>query len=62
MPFWGKACWDWSPESHKAHQERKLQFLKWMRNDLETRLAGLTAAIETIENQINRVDSEEIQS
>lgn len=39
--------------SRKAYQERKLKFLKWMRDDLETRLAGVNAAIQTIERQVN---------
>lgn len=37
-------------------QERKLQFLKGMRNELEARLAGLNATIETIERQLNQED------
>ena len=40
--------------SPKAVQERKLKFLKWMRDDLESKVAGLNAMIETIERQINR--------
>lgn len=57
FPFFSKSCFDWDffePESRKTHQERKLKFLKWMRDDLETRLAGLNAAIETIERQMNQ--------
>ncbi|NJK40042.1 MAG: hypothetical protein HC825_00990 [Oscillatoriales cyanobacterium RM1_1_9] len=50
----GKSCWNWEPESRKVHQEQKLKFLKWMRDDLETRLAGLNAAIGTIERQLNQ--------
>ncbi|MEB3282232.1 hypothetical protein ACL6C3_28580 [Capilliphycus salinus ALCB114379] len=55
FPFFNP-CWNWdSPSnSRKAYQERKLQFLKWMRDDLETRLAGLNAAIETVERQLNQ--------
>ena len=57
FPFFTKSCCGWDffqPESRKAHQENKLKFLKWMRDDLETRLAGLNAAIQTIERQINQ--------
>lgn len=54
FPFWGNACWGQEPVSRKNYQERRLQFLKWMRDDLETRLAGLNAAIDTIERQINQ--------
>ena len=42
---------DCSPE---AMREKKLKFLKWIRNDLESRLAGLNAMIETMEQQISR--------
>lgn len=54
FPFWGNTCCGTEPMSRKAYQERKLQFLKWMRDDMETRLAGLNAAIETLERQISR--------
>lgn len=54
FPFWGNTCWTGEPMSRKAYQERKLHFLKWMRDDLETRLAGLNAAIDTIERQISQ--------
>jgi hypothetical protein len=55
FPFFNP-CWNWdsSSSSQKAYQERKLNFLKWMRNDLEARLAGLNAAIETVERQMNQ--------
>ncbi|VEP17862.1 conserved hypothetical protein [Hyella patelloides LEGE 07179] len=43
--------------SPKAHKERKLKFLKWMRDDLETRLAGLNAAISTLESQLEREET-----
>jgi hypothetical protein len=51
--FWNCGCGDRSP-SREDYQAHKLKFLKWMRDDLETRLAGLNAAIETIERQIDR--------
>jgi hypothetical protein len=54
FPFWGNACWAEDRISRRTYQERKLRFLKSMRDDLETRLAGLNAAIETIERQISQ--------
>jgi hypothetical protein len=54
FPFFGNTCWGYEPTSRRTYQERKLQFLKWMRDDLETRLAGLNAAIETLERQLNQ--------
>ncbi len=57
FPFWGNACWGAEPVSRRTYQERKLKFLKWMRDDLETRLAGINAAISTIERQVNQEDS-----
>lgn len=53
FPWFGNPCWG-EPLSRRAYQEQKLQFLKWMRDDLETRLAGLNAAIASIENQLNQ--------
>lgn len=56
FPFFFNTCGSTScgNTSRQEYQERKLKFLKWMRDDLETRLAGLNAAIETIERQMNR--------
>jgi hypothetical protein len=54
FPFFGYSCWGTEPMSRRTYQERKLKFLKGMRDDLEARLAGLNAAIEAIERQINR--------
>jgi hypothetical protein len=55
FPFFFNTCGNTcSGTSRQEYQEKKLKFLKWMRDDLETRLAGLNAAIETIERQINR--------
>ena len=45
--------------SPKANKERKLKVLKWIRDDLETRLAGVNAAIASIESQINREETNE---
>lgn len=53
FPFWGYPCWGEST-ARKTYQERKLKFLKGMRDDFEARLAGLNAAIETIERQLNQ--------
>jgi len=57
FPFWTNTCWGGEPVSRRSYQERKLKFLQAMRDDLETRLAGLNAAIETIEHQLNREDA-----
>ena len=43
--------------SVKNHKERRLKFLQWIRDDLETRLAGINAAIDTLERQLNREDT-----
>ncbi len=54
FPFWTYSCSDYKTTSPKAHKERKLKFLKWLRDDLETRLAGINGAIATIESQLER--------
>ena len=48
---WCQSCFN--PESNSASnwKQRRLKFLKSMRDDLETRLAAINAAIETIERQ-----------
>ncbi|MBU7581681.1 MAG: hypothetical protein KAF91_01995 [Nostoc sp. TH1S01] len=56
FPFWGYGCYGSEPISHKAHLERKLKFLTWMRDDLESKLSGINAAIDTIRQQIERED------
>lgn len=43
FPFLGNACWTTEPISRKTYQERKLKFVKWVRDDLETRLTRLSA-------------------
>ena len=43
--------------SQKASQERKLKCLKWIRDDMEARLAGLNASIETIERQLSQEEA-----
>ncbi|BAY23555.1 hypothetical protein NIES2100_33470 [Calothrix sp. NIES-2100] len=57
FPFWGNYCYGGEPISHKSHLERKLKFLTWMRDDLESKLAGINAAIDTIRQQIQREDT-----
>jgi hypothetical protein len=56
FPFWNwdSTCYGGEAVSRKANLQRKLKFLRWMRGDLEIRLAGLNAAISTIEQQLNQ--------
>lgn len=54
IPFCGCGTEPWS---EKVHKERKLQFLKFMRDGVETRLAALNAAIATIERQLSQEDN-----
>ena len=54
FPFWTYSCGNSHATSPKAHKERKLKFMKWIRDDLETRLAGINAAISTLESQLDR--------
>lgn len=56
FPFWTTTCCD-RTYSAKDFKERRLKFLKWLRDDLETRLSGLNAAISTLEEQINREET-----
>lgn len=59
FPFWNwnNACYDGESVSRKTSLERKLKFLKAMRDDLEIRLAGLNGAIGTIEQQLSQEDT-----
>ncbi len=57
FPFWGNPCWGYEPWSNKEYKQRQLKFLKMMRDGLEARLAGLNAAIETVERQISQEDN-----
>ena len=43
--------------SRQSFLQGRLKFLKWMRDDLETRLAGLNAAIEKVEQQLTQEDA-----
>lgn len=64
FPFWNwnwnGTCYDGQPVSRKTSLERKLKFLKSMRDDLEIRLSGLNAAIGTIEQQLNTEDTTQV--
>ncbi|WP_287128000.1 hypothetical protein [Candidatus Cyanaurora vandensis] len=44
------------PLSRKERLQRKVRFLKRLRDDLEARLAGLNASISTIERQLSEED------
>ncbi|MBH8578261.1 hypothetical protein I8752_36030 [Nostocaceae cyanobacterium CENA369] len=57
FPFWGNSCYGGEPISRKARLERKLKFLTWMQDDLESKLAGVNAAINTIRQQIESEDA-----
>ncbi|MGA7954708.1 MAG: hypothetical protein WCA07_14440 [Gloeobacterales cyanobacterium] len=54
--FYNSCCGS-EPPSRKARLERKLKFLKWMKDSLETRLSAVNAAIGTVERQVNEEDS-----
>jgi hypothetical protein len=38
--------------TQQSHRRRQLEFLKWMRDSLETRLSAVNAAIATMERQM----------
>jgi hypothetical protein len=48
------SCWNPETSSPESHRQRKLKFLKTMRDELETRLAAINAAIDSIERQTSR--------
>jgi hypothetical protein len=54
FPFFGPGCCTNDPNARRDYQERRLRFLRWFRDDLETRLAGLNAAIATLERQMGQ--------
>lgn len=62
FPFWNwnNTCYGGEPVSRKTSLERKLKFLKAMRDDIEIRLAGLNAAIGTIEQQLSAEDTTQV--
>jgi hypothetical protein len=53
FPFWMNLCCPSGSTTQKSYRQRQLEFLKWMRDSLETRLAAVNAAIATIEHQIS---------
>ncbi|MBW4549604.1 MAG: hypothetical protein KME35_00525 [Aphanocapsa sp. GSE-SYN-MK-11-07L] len=53
FPFWMSSCCHSSTISQRSYRQHQLEFLKWMRDGLETRLAAVNAAIATMERQIN---------
>lgn len=57
FPFCGSSYQYQELSSLRASKERKLQFLKWMRDSLEARLAGLNAMIQTLERQLNNEEN-----
>lgn len=57
FPFFGNPCWSGQSYSRQEYRQQKLRFLKTMRDELETRLAGLNAAIETMERQMSQPES-----
>lgn len=52
FPFWDSTCYGSEPISRQSRLERRLKFLQWMKDDLETRLAGINAAIEQVQQQL----------
>ena len=48
---WCKSCFNPESDAVSTWKQRRLKFLKSMRDDLETRLAAINAAIDTIERQ-----------
>ena len=52
-----KSCFDPEANSATSWKQRRLKFLKSMRDDLETRLAAINAAIDTIERQNNQEEA-----
>lgn len=57
FPFFGNPCWGNYTVSRREYRQQKLRFLKSMRDELEARLAGLNAAIETIERQLSQEEN-----
>ena len=55
FPF-GSCCGD--PKSRRQARESQLNFLKWVRDSLETRLAATNAAISTLEQQLSQDPAE----
>lgn len=53
FPFWMNPCCHPGSMPQKSYRQHQLEFLKWMRDSLETRLAAVNAAIATMERQMN---------
>jgi hypothetical protein len=53
FPFWMNPCCQPGSMNQKSYRQHQLEFLKWMRDSLETRLAAVNAAIATMERQMN---------
>jgi hypothetical protein len=53
FPFWVNPCCQSGSMTQKSSRQHQLEFLKWMRDSLETRLAAVNAAIATMERQMN---------
>ena len=58
FPLFGAMCCGGTFPSRKEHQEQRLKFLKWVRDDMTTRLEGLNAVIASIESQLSEMDAE----
>jgi hypothetical protein len=54
FPFWGSGCYSGEPISRRSRLEQKRRFLQWMRDDLETKLAGINAALTKLEEQLSQ--------
>ncbi|MBR8833043.1 MAG: hypothetical protein DSM106950_03105 [Stigonema ocellatum SAG 48.90 = DSM 106950] len=56
VDFWHNSYCGGEQLSRKAQLQRKLRFLKTIRDDLDTKLAGLNASIGKVEQQLNQED------
>jgi hypothetical protein len=54
FPFWMNPYCHSGSMSQQSYRQHKLEFLKQMRDSLETRLAAVNAAIDTMERQMNQ--------
>jgi hypothetical protein len=57
FPFWDSGCYTGESISRRSRLERKRKFLQSMQDDLETRLAGMKAAIAKIEEQLSQEEA-----
>lgn len=58
LPCFGASCCD-PATSRRQHQERKLRMLTYWRDGVERQLAAVSAAISTLEKQMDRDGSPE---